>query len=152
LLSIIFWKSKIFARSKQCVENGAISTGIKRCACWLEGFRESKEGVKMFEFLGGALAGFILCLFWVGGYVVDFVIWLVSKLVPPSAATTVGIVIGIVGVIAGIFVAFSVQEAGAVGGGVVVGIGLYMAAFTPKKVRQNAEKKAAEMAERAKQQ
>lgn len=91
----------------------------------------------MLEFLAGATATFGLCWIWIGGYVADVVIWLVSKLTPQSsneknlAYTVAGIFL-----VLGLIVAATTSgSAGSTLGGAVAGAGLYIAVRLPGKIR-----------------
>lgn len=91
-------------------------------------------------FLGAAAITFILCWVWVGGYLADAVIWLLSKLMPPSAdETMVGVVIGLCSVVAGAVVAFN-AESGPILGSLIAGSGLYVAVRLPSATRRNSGK------------
>lgn len=92
------------------------------------------------EALGGFLlmtvCAFAACWIWVGGYIADFVIWIVSKLVPDEAnEVTVAVILGAVFGVVGIIVAVAIPEAGPVLGGLIVGVGAYIAVRLPFKVQ-----------------
>lgn len=92
----------------------------------------------MFEFLFGAAILFGGCWIWVGGYVADLVIWIVSRFVTESVdEKKVAIGIGVVFAVLGIFTAFAVESnTSSLAGGGIAGIGLYIAARVPEKVRE----------------
>jgi hypothetical protein len=98
----------------------------------------------MVEFIVVAAAAFGLCWVWVGGYLADFFIWIISKLTPDTSDEKT-----LAYVVAGIFLAFGIviaviqsQQNGASIGGLVVGIGAYIAVRLPGKIRVKRENKA----------
>lgn len=102
----------------------------------------------MIEFLIAAAVVFGLCWVWVGGYVADFVVWLISTLTPNSSnETNVAYVVSGAALVFGIVVAMATSgNAGSSLGGAVAGAGLYVAARLPSRIRRNrdaAEVKAA---------
>lgn len=102
----------------------------------------------MLEFIGAAVVMFVACWIWIGGYVADFVIWLVSKFVTSNTnETNVAIGIGVIFGVLGLIIAFTTEDAGSVAGGGIVGIGAYIAARLPGKVLS---KRAAQEAKRSK--
>ncbi|MDR1421661.1 MAG: hypothetical protein LBI64_02210 [Coriobacteriales bacterium] len=107
----------------------------------------------MIEFLVAAAVAFGLCWVWVGGYIADFFIWIISKLTPDTsdekliAFVAAGIFL-IIGIIAAVTQG---QESGAIIGGAIVGVGAYVAVRLPGKIRVKRENKAAKSAARAEQ-
>ncbi|MDR1953845.1 MAG: FHA domain-containing protein [Clostridiales Family XIII bacterium] len=101
----------------------------------------------MLEFLLTIGGTFLLCLFWAGGYLVDFIVWVISKIIPDSAnENIIGVIIGGIAFIGGFAIAVSggfETETANYPGGVVAGVGIYIAVFLPFKVRAKREKKAA---------
>ena len=97
----------------------------------------------LLAFLGAAVAAFVLCWIWVGGYVADFAIWLISKFVSTQAnEKNVAIGVGVGAVVLGIIVAtvWSYNNAAAGLGGLIAGVGAYIAVRLPGKVREKREK------------
>jgi hypothetical protein len=108
----------------------------------------------MDSFLITTVVAFVICLFWIGGFLVDFIVWIISKIVPASAKeNTVGVVIGVIAIVVGFIIAaiggFD-AEAASLPGGLVAGIGIYIAVFLPSKVRSRRAKKALKAAQNEK--
>jgi hypothetical protein len=106
----------------------------------------------MIEFLGAAVGVFLIMWVWVGGYVADFVVWLVSKLTPNSSnEVNIALVIASVFVVLGVIVALTQGGVttsrgvtpSSVMGGSLAGFGSYIAVRLPGKVRRNREAKSA---------
>ncbi|QAY62875.1 hypothetical protein ET495_06025 [Xylanimonas allomyrinae] len=94
----------------------------------------------MGEFLGTAAILFLLCWVWVGGYLADGVVWILSRVLPRNAnETSVAVGIGVAVLLIGIVVAVSTHggggQSGAYVGGVIAGAGLYVAVRLPSKTR-----------------
>ncbi|MDR0817404.1 MAG: DUF5050 domain-containing protein [Clostridiales Family XIII bacterium] len=105
----------------------------------------------MLEFLGTLVAAFALCLLWIGGYLVDFLVWIISKIIPASAKEKiVGVVIGVIGFVIGFAIAaiggFD-ENAACLPGGLVAGVGIYIAILLPSRVRRKREKIASKAAQ-----
>lgn len=98
----------------------------------------------MLEFLGAAAATFVLCWVWVGGYVADLVIWLISKLTPQSSSeTNLAYAIAAIFTVLGIIAAATTSgTTGSVLGGAIVGAGAYIAVRLPGKIRGQREARA----------
>lgn len=97
-------------------------------------------------FLIGAAAMFFLCWIWIGGYLADFVVWVIAKLTPDSSnERALAYVLGGAFVILGVIVAFQVAatSVGTFGGGMIAGAGLYVAVRLPGRIRRNRAAKAA---------
>lgn len=97
-------------------------------------------------FLIGAAAMFVVCWIWVGGYLADFVIWLVAKLTPNSAnERLLAYGISIAFVLFGLIIAATTKDSEAAPaaylGGAVAGVGLYIAVRLPGKIRRNRAKR-----------
>lgn len=91
----------------------------------------------MLEFLAAAAVVFAACWIWVGGYLADFVVWLISKLTPSSSNET-NLAYALAGIffVLGIVVAMNTEgKAGSTLGGAVAGAGLYVAVRLPGKIR-----------------
>ena len=91
------------------------------------------------EFLTALGAMFVLCWIWVGGYLADFVVWLVSKLTPDAAnERALAVILGVLFFIGGIIAAASSNDsmAGPLLGGAITGVGLYIAVRLPGKIRR----------------
>lgn len=106
----------------------------------------------MVEFLLAVGGTFLLMWIWVGGYVADFVIWIVSKLTPSTANE--GVLAGVIGgafLILGLVQTATIHDSKAapVVGGAIVGLGLYIAVRVPGKIRRN--RAARDLAARAQQ-
>jgi hypothetical protein len=102
----------------------------------------------MIEFFIAAAAAFALCWVWVGGYLADFLIWIISKLTPDTSneRNLAYIVAGIFLVIGIIVAAVQSQSSGAsiagAMGGAIAGVGAYIAVRLPSKIRVKRENKA----------
>lgn len=97
-------------------------------------------------FLIGAAAMFFLCWIWIGGYLADFVVWVIAKLTPDSSnERALAYILGGAFVILGVIVAFQVAatSVGTFGGGMIAGAGLYVAVRLPGRIRRNRAAKAA---------
>ncbi len=94
----------------------------------------------MLQFLMVAAVMFGLCWVWVGGYLADFVIWVISKVTPNSTNEQgLAYVVGAVFLALGIIAALATRN-GSVGptlGGAIAGAGLYIAVRLPGKIRNN---------------
>lgn len=98
----------------------------------------------MLQFLGAAAITFLLCWIWVGGYLADFVVWLVSKFTPESSnEQNLAYAIGGGFLVLGIIAAVSTADAGSALGGLIAGAGLYVAVRLPNKIRGDRLDKAA---------
>lgn len=91
----------------------------------------------MLEFLVAAAVVFVACWVWIGGYLADFVVWLVSKLTPSSSnETNLAFVLAGIFFVLGVVVAMNTEgKAGSTLGGAVAGAGLYIAVRLPGKIR-----------------
>lgn len=93
----------------------------------------------MLEFLIAAGLIFFLCWVWVGGYLADFVVWLISKLTPDSSdETTLAYVVSGAALVLGIIVAVATSgKSGSYLGGAVAGAGAYVGVRLPGRIRNN---------------
>ncbi len=92
----------------------------------------------MVLFIASALIVFVACWVYVGGYIVDMVIWIISKLTPDTAnETNLAYIIGggscVVGMVVGLSMADS--DSGPIVGGFIAGVGMYIAVRLPSKIR-----------------
>lgn len=100
----------------------------------------------MGTFLIAAAGTFALCWVWVGGYVADLVIWIISKFVSDNTneanlAIGIGVATTVLGIVLGIMTG---GDAGAGVAGIITGIGVYVAVRLPNKVRRKRYNKAAQ--------
>ena len=108
----------------------------------------------MLIFLGAIVGTFILCIIWVGGYLADLLIWIISKFVPDSAnegsvSRILGAILGVIGIIMALTAGFYSESSRTIGGGVLAGVGVYIAVFAPGRIRANRERKAEKAAKKA---
>lgn len=99
----------------------------------------------MIPFLTATFGMFVLCWIWIGGYLADLAIWLISKFTPKSSnETNLAYVFGVAFFLIGIVVAAVTKgQTGPTAGGAIAGAGLYVAVRLPGKVRSNRIHKAA---------
>lgn len=102
----------------------------------------------MLTFLGVAAGMFVLCWIWVGGYIADFVIWVISKFVGDSTnEKNVAIGVGVVAAVIGIIVAVAGRGDASAGlGGGILGVGAYIAVRLPGKVNEKRAREEAKLA------
>lgn len=93
----------------------------------------------MWEFLMALGGMFVLCWIWVGGYLADFVVWLVSMLTPEEAnERALAVILGVLFFFGGVIAAVNTNDStvGPVLGGAIAGAGLYIAVRLPGKIKR----------------
>jgi len=105
----------------------------------------------MITFLTAAVIVFVLCWIWVGGYIADFVIWIISKFVSSeSNEKTIAVIIGAVAAVLGVVIALlgikADNDVSSALGGFVLGVGAYIAVRLPRQVRRKRAREEAKQA------
>ncbi len=97
--------------------------------------------IAVFMFLATIVITFVTCWVYMGGYLADFVIWVISKLTRGTTdEKTVSCAVGGLSVVLGTVFGIASNDFGLIAG-FTMGVGLYIAVRVPKRIQANRIKK-----------